>query len=198
MSGAVKIFLETGKKTTPEFVFIKTLLRSIGKSVADEDIECLDGWTNLEKIFAQQVRKPEIEKILIVFDADFVRNNGGFEYRKKDLETVINRSSQAELFLFPNNADDGDFETLLAQIVNKENNERFFDCFSDFEKCLGDSYRQPNLKAKLYSYINLQKKLSSQERDKLGRGEWLFEDKRFWNLDHPSLDTLKEFFLRNI
>ena len=198
MSGRIKIFLETGKKTTPEFVFIKTLLRSIGKPVDDEDIECLDGWTNLKKIFAQQVRKPEIEKILIVFDADFVRNNGGFEYRKKDLETVINRSSQAELFLFPNNADDGDFETLLAQIVNKENNERFFDCFSDFEKCLGDSYRQPNLKAKLYSYINLQKKLSSQERDKLGRGEWLFEDKRFWNLDHPSLDTLKEFFLRNI
>lgn len=198
MSGRIKIFLETGKKTTPEFVFIKTLLRSIGKPVDDEDIKCLDGWTNLEKIFAQQVRKPEIEKILIVFDADFVRNNGGFEYRKKDLETVINRSSQAELFLFPNNADDGDFETLLAQIVNKEDNERFFDCFSDFEKCLGDSYRHPNLKAKLYSYINLQKKLSSQERDKLGRGEWLFEDKRFWNLDHPSLDTLKEFFLRNI
>lgn len=198
MSGRIKIFLETGKKTTPEFVFIKTLLRSIGKPVDDEDIKCLDGWTNLEKIFAQQVRKPEIEKILIVFDADFVRNNGGFEYRKKDLETVINRSSQAELFLFPNNADDGDFETLLVQIVNKEDNERFFDCFSDFEKCLGDSYRHPNLKAKLYSYINLQKKLSSQERDKLGRGEWLFEDKRFWNLDHPSLDTLKEFFLRNI
>lgn len=198
MSGAVKIFLETGKKTTPEFVFIKTLLRKIGKPVADDDIKTLDGWTNLETILAQQSRKPEIEKILIVFDADSVQNGGGFTSRKEELERVINGNSKTKLFLFPNNSADGDFETLLEQIANKANNERFFDCFSDFEKCLGDSYRHPNLKAKLYSYINLQKKLSSQERDKLGRGEWLFEDKRFWNLDHPSLDTLKEFFLRNI
>ncbi|MBR5623135.1 MAG: hypothetical protein IKW49_08130 [Opitutales bacterium] len=198
MSGNVKIFLETGKKTTPEFVFVKTLLQRIGKPVADDNIVCLGGWTTLEKIFAQQSQKPDVEKILIVFDADYAQNGGGFASRRKELEGVINGSSKAKLFLFPNNSDDGDFETLLNRIVNLADNERFFDCFSDFEKCLGGAYLHPNLKAKLYSYINLQKEFSTQERDRLGRGEWLFEDKRFWDLDHPALDALKIFFKGNL
>lgn len=198
MSGNVKIFLETAKKTTPEFVFIKTLLRKIGKPVTDDNIACLGGWTNLEKIFPQQSQKPDVEKILIVFDADSAENGGGFASRRKELEGIINGNPKAKLFLFPNNSDDGDFETLLERIVNLADNERFFDCFSDFEKCLGDAYRHPNLKAKLHSYINLQKGLSTQKRDRLGRGEWLFEDKRFWNLDHPALDALKSFFEENL
>lgn len=198
MSGNVKIFLETGKKTTPEFVFIKTFLKYIGRPIDADNIVCVAGWTNLEKVFSQQSRKPEIEKILIVFDADSPRNGGGFASRRKELENVVNGNPKAELFLFPNNSDDGDFETLLERIANQASNERFFDCFSDFEKCLGDAYRHPNLKAKLYSYINLQKDLSSQERDSLGRGEWLFENNRFWNLNHPALDALKDFFLKNI
>ena len=198
MSGNVKIFLETGKKTTPEFVFIKTLLEKIGKPVTDDNIARLGGWTNLEKIFSQQSQKPDVEKILIVFDADSAENGGGFASRRKELEGIINGNPKAKLFLFPNNSDDGDFETLLNRIVNLADNERFFDCFSDFEKCLGGAYLHPNLKAKLYSYINLQKELSTQERDRLGRGEWLFEDKRFWDLEHPALDALKSFFKENL
>lgn len=193
MSGAVKIFLETGKPQTPEFVFVKKLLAHIGKPLEDTDITCVGGWTNLGKMFSQQVRKPEIEKILIIFDADSPANGGGFASRRSELDKIVAGNAKAKIFLFPNNRDDGDFETLLARIANETGNERFFDCFSDFETCLGDAYIHPDLKAKMFSYICFQKELSSSERNHLGRGEWLFDDKKYWDLDSAALDALKDF-----
>lgn len=201
MSEAVKIFLEAGKGDTSEAVFVKTFLKYLGKSIADEDFVFVGGWKKLEEVFSPQSRKPEIEKILIVFDADSSDKDGktgGFAARKAELDRIVDGNAKTKIFLFPNNCDDGDFETLLERIANKEENERFFDCFSDFEKCLGDAYEHPNLKAKMFSYINLQKKLSCSQRKKLGRGQWLFDDKKYWDLDSSALEPLKEFFAENL
>lgn len=198
---SVKIFLETEKGETPEAVFVETFLRHIGKPIENEgiEIETLGGWTKLKNMFSQQSRKPEIEKILIIFDADSSAadpKTGGFVARRAELERIVAGNAKTEIFLFPNNHDDGDFETLLERIANKDDNKRFFGCFSDFELCLGKDYKHPDLKAKMFSYINLQKDLSRAQRRRLRRGQWLFDDKNYWNLDSSALAPLKEFFVK--
>ncbi len=210
MKKIVKIFLETGELETSEAVFIETLLRTrFGKKLGvDFEIVPVGGWTKLEEKLGRLPEKLglEIEKILIVFDADSPgKANGGVGNRTNAIRKIIDarnlsyeQREKIDVFLFPDNHDDGDFETLLERIVNKGDNTRFFDCFSDFEKCLGDAYEHPNLKAKMHSYINLQKGLSRSQRDGLGRGRWLFDDKKYWDLDSSALEPLKEFFSKNL
>lgn len=103
-----------------------------------------------------------------------------------------------DLFLYPNNQDDGVFENLLERLMQKEKHSRFFDCFTDYENCLGDEYVSPDLKGKLHTYMSAQKSLSNKERKNLGSGQWLFDDERFWNLDSEDLKPLREFFMSNI
>ena len=52
-------------------------------------------------------------KNLILFDADSADNDGGYSKRKQYIEKVISdKSINSDIFLFPNNQDDGDLETL--------------------------------------------------------------------------------------
>lgn len=191
-----KIFLETGKKTTSEYVFVRTLLSSMGFDKEKYDIECVDGKDNLKNA-STQMKKNTIEGgvNLIVFDADTIQNKGGFDKRKAELEQDFdNFDINAKLFLFPNNADDGDFESLLENLVQKNTHQNFFDCYGDYETCLGNLYQSPNRKGKLHTYISAQKDLKTDQRRHLGQGEWLFDDSRFWNLEAEYLSPLIKFF----
>ena len=63
---------------------------------------------------------------LILFDADTVLNSGGFDKRKAELEQKLkDLDINAKLFLFPNNKDDGDFESLLEELVQKNTHQIF-------------------------------------------------------------------------
>lgn len=159
------------------------------------ELVCVDGWTNLAKV-ANSFRACTMSggTNLIVFDADSQRNGGGFQSRMDYINQVITQESLiAEVFLFPNNADDGDFESLLEKLTQTAGHKVFFDCFHDYETCLGDNYIAPNCKAKLFSYVSSQKLLSNSQRKKLGKGEWLFEDASLWDMNVPYLDALKDF-----
>ena len=64
----IKIFIEAGKPSTSEYVFIKTLVtRILDIDSGKFKIECVDGKDNL----------------VIVFDADFPANKGGFKVRQE-------------------------------------------------------------------------------------------------------------------
>ena len=41
-------------------------------------------------------------------------------------------------------------------------------------------------------------KLPRKLRDRLGRGDWLFEDINFWDLNVTDLDPLKSFLAANL
>lgn len=196
----IKIFLETGKNTTSEYVFIRTLLSSMGFDKEKYDIECVNGKDNLKN--ASTLMKGNTIQggtNLIVFDADTVLNSGGFDKRKAELEQKLkDLDINAKLFLFPNNKDDGDFESLLEELVQKNTHQKFFDCYGDYETCLGNLYQSPNRKGKLHTYISAQKDLTKKERSHLGEGEWLFNDSRFWNLEAEYLTPLKQFFKNNM
>lgn len=192
-----KIFLETGKNTTSEYVFVHTVAKRLGLNVS---LECVNGKDNLKNI-VNQLKDNTISggKNLIVFDADSPQNGGGFNVRQSEIQSFLQKEGiDAQVFLFPDNSSDGDFETLLLQLARKDINQQFFDCFSDYEKCLGSAYFAPDLKAKVYTYVSSQKSLTKAQRDNIGKGEWQFLNPNIWDLDSDALRPLIDFLKLNV
>lgn len=188
------IFLETGKPATSEAVFIKTLIENLGYNISSNKVEFVNGYKNLVNVIPTiKARCAEGGKVVIIFDADSLGNNGGYETRKKEIEEVLGENNaQAELFLFPNNEEDGDFETLLEHLMQKTKHAKMLDCYADYEECLGNDYVHPNLKGKIFTYISAMK-MSSSKRRKLGNGEWMFDNAEYWSLESDYLKPLKAF-----
>jgi hypothetical protein len=147
-----RIYLETGSKKTSEYVFIRTLLEDVlnfDKSKYAVEIECVGGKDNLPNVTNKMIDTTlgEGGTNLIIFDADSQAKakDGGCIKRKKALQQILDsKGVQAEIFLFPNDKDDGDVETLLEKLMRKDLHEKFFDCYNDYETCLGDDYVRPD------------------------------------------------------
>ena len=90
----------------------KTLIENLGYNISSNKVEFVNGYKNLVNVIPTiKARCAEGGKVVIIFDADSLGNNGGYETRKKEIEEVLGENNaQAELFLFPNNEEDGDFE----------------------------------------------------------------------------------------
>ncbi|MFC2512069.1 MAG: DUF3226 domain-containing protein [Prevotella denticola] len=172
----------------------KTLIENLGYNISSNKVEFVNGYKNLVNVIPTiKARCAEGGKVVIIFDADSLGNNGGYETRKKEIEEVLGENNaQAELFLFPNNEEDGDFETLLEHLIQKEKHTQMLDCYADYETCLGNDYVHPNLKGKIFTYISAMK-MSSSKRRKLGNGEWMFDNAEYWSLESDYLKPLKEF-----
>ena len=196
----IKIFIEAKDNRTSEYHFVDDYVgKRLGIPKDEYSIESVNGWGNLKNMGpALRLSTLEGNKNLIIFDADTTQNDGGFEKRKKQILDILKElGADAELFLFPNNHDDGMFENLLKNIMVYDNHEQFFDCYNDYTKCLGDSYIHPNLKGEVFTYISSMKSLPNKTRKNLGHGDWLFTNKEYWNLDFDYLEPLKEFILSN-
>lgn len=172
----------------------KTLIENLGYNISSNKVEYVNGYKNLVNVIPTiKARCAEGGKVVIIFDADSLGNNGGYETRKKEIEEVLGENNaQAELFLFPNNEEDGDFETLLEHLIQKEKHAQMLDCYADYETCLGNDYVHPNLKGKIFTYISAMK-MSSSKRRKLGNGEWMFDNAEYWSLESDYLKPLKAF-----
>lgn len=192
------IYIEAGKERTTEYHFVKTYLEHL--RLSDFSIVCVNGKDNLPNLdmkFEDARRSGDTN--IIIFDADSPANGGGFAKRGAEINEMLKTMGQeAEVFLFPNNSGDGDFETLLLQLVRREEHRRFFDCYEDYERCLGGDYLSPNRKGKVFTYTSAQKGLSRKERNALGSGDLQFANTAFWNLDAACLEPLKTFVLDNI
>ena len=188
------IFLETGKPATSEAVFIKTLIENLGYNMSSNKVEFVNGYKNLINVIPTiKARCAEDVKVIIIFDADSPGNNGGYYTRREEIEKILDENkTQAELFLFPNNDEDGDFETLLEHLMQKTKHAKMLDCYTDYENCLGNDYVHPNLKGKIFTYISAMKMTNSKRR-KLGNGKWMFDNAEYWNLESDYLKPLKDF-----
>lgn len=196
-----RLFIEAGHEKTPEYVFLDTLIQDLGFTQEQYKIICIGGKNNLVNA-ANKFKENTLEgeKNLIVFDADTPATGCGFQATLQRIQQELeNNEMQADgIFLFPNNADDGILENLLEQLMQKKTHSHWVDCYNDYEFCLGDQYLTPNLKGKLFTYISAQKTLSNTKRDKLGRGQWQFNDPKYWDLNVPALQPLKDFLSKNI
>lgn len=194
----IKIFIEAQRDTTPEYNFISTLLNVLGIDKDVYKIEPLGGKDNLHNAknqFLQNSLEGGIN--LIIFDADYEGNGGGFNRRKNELtDKITDLGIDARLFLWPNNCDDGDFERVLEDVARKDLHKRFFDCFGDYESCLGPDYQTPNRKGKFHTYITAMK-LTAKQRNMIGKGQWLFDNPELWNMNSSALAPLKEFLVNS-
>ncbi len=115
-------------------------------------VKDVTGKDNLSK------RLLEIEqyaKTLIIFDAD-----KDYESNKKEILKVVSKTKQTiseeQIFLFPNNQDDGDLETLLLEIAK---HDEFLKCFEGYLECLKSKEHHGPIKNirknMLYAYLEV-------------------------------------------
>lgn len=203
-----KIFIEAKNKNTVESHFLQAI---IDLFFPEKEVEFIymNGIGNLfsETILNQiSLAKENNEQVLVLADADTISKGYGYAKRQKEIETGMQRYSiQFSYFLYPNNHDDGDIEILIESAARHDLHSIFFDCFEDYEKCVSGAkdangnplYNTPNLKGKLHTYISSQQ-LTKKQRDKLGNGNWLFDNPNYWNLYVDALQSLKDFLEQNL
>ena len=149
----VCIFIESDKETTNEGHFVRHMATLVYAGNSKEiEIVGTGGYTNLKKFAVQMQRNTDNGiKNLVIFDADFP-HTGGFEKRNLKLLNLKEKEKvDFELFLFPNNQDDGTFEHLLEHLATEEH-KGLLECFEGYESCIrgrnNPKYVSPDQKAK--------------------------------------------------
>ena len=128
MSKVVHIFVEGNA----DVKFISDYISHI--KLTGAKIHGLSGWTDIKNMRTDITRyKDENDNVLVIFDADTNKNKGGFVTRKKQIEDYA--LPLDDIFLFPDNQNDGELEDLLENIIN-DKNKPIFDCWEEYETCL--------------------------------------------------------------
>ncbi|OOQ26101.1 hypothetical protein B0X57_08395, partial [Helicobacter pylori] len=90
-------------------------------------VRSTNGKDNLSSKLLLETEK--YDKTLIIFDAD-----KNYESNKKEiLSKTQQKITEEQIFLFPNNQDDGDLETLLLEIAK---HKEIIQCFKRYLKCI--------------------------------------------------------------
>ncbi|GAA8009591.1 hypothetical protein HpCS36_02480 [Helicobacter pylori] len=113
-------------------------------------VQNVDGKGNLSK---RLLEIEKYDKTLIIFDAD-----KDYESNKKEILKIVSKTkqiiSEEQIFLFSNNQDDGDLETLLLEIAN---HKEFINCFESYLDCIKKKEHYKPIKnirkSKWYAYL---------------------------------------------
>lgn len=148
-----------------------------------------EGWTNLQLV-APKFREASNKQVknIVVFDSD-----GDFEDRRTQLFQQRNLLSiEFELFLFPNNLDNGCFEDILLRLV-QPSKQFILNCFDGYYECINNNNLNFNmpLKSKVFAYLE-----ATQQPLKIEKVD--FTNTEFWNLEHEDLSPLKNFLENTI
>lgn len=206
----IKIFIESGvtvaktkgKRTTNEADFlVKLVTHYFPKATLpiDYDVVGVNGWTNIiNQVYDFNLNTDEGGTNIVIFDADEELNGGGFGKRKTLLENLKKELGiEFELFLWPNNKDNGDFELLLSQVINCKH-QCLLDCYDEFENSVRqhdpneEKYITPGRKGKMYTYETLHKGLLKYAKA-IKDGYWQFDNPEYWNLDSEHIKPLVDF-----
>lgn len=126
----ILIFVEGSR----DKVFLEVYLYFLGNfPIKNFKVKDVTGKDNLSK---RLLETEKYAKTLIIFDAD-----KNYESNKKEILTVVSKTKQTiseeQIFLFPNNQDDGDLETLLLEIAK---HKEIIQCFKRYLKCIECKY----------------------------------------------------------
>ncbi len=140
---------------------------------------------------------------LIIFDADASAEDAREEIAN-ELSAINIPSNQYALFLFPNNQDAGDLETLLEHIVPPKNLP-IFECWEKYEECLRHKatplvrpaplppLTTPARKTKIYGYLEALLGTSEAEKKKIKEASREYRNAEHWDLNAIYLNPLKQF-----
>lgn len=166
------------------------------------------GYTNIKKHTILSEENRDNEGInLVVFDADSSTQPDGGVLKRKEYITAQNIFVD-DVFLFPNNTDDGDIEILLEQIVNP-NHQQIINSFNRFQEDIGSKdftttpdvckYIVPAQKSKIFAYADILKnsyaehKNSAKNISLLDTRVYCLPDTDFWDLESEALLPLIQF-----
>jgi hypothetical protein len=96
------------------------------------------------------------------------------------------------LYLFPNNTDNGNLESLLAEIAV---DRKIMDCFLEYEKCV-TGHPKPLNDSRIYSYLDmvLYPNHKNHAGKDLRKEEFRnYKNSAHWNLEHEYVNPLREF-----
>lgn len=139
-------------------------------------------------------------KISIIQDADNPKKeNGGVENRMKYLDDFKNEKGiDFSIFLFPNNKEDGDLETLLLRITNKSKYDTADGCYEKYIECTSKFSNQDFVdelrenKSKVFNYFR-----TYYGMDK-AKEENRYYETDYWDFNHKDLEPLKDYINSNI
>ncbi|MEY4928090.1 MAG: hypothetical protein RI894_2526 [Bacteroidota bacterium] len=160
-----------------------------------------NGWSNLtSKHFFRDMRNLVDEDggtNLVIFDADKTgqqgTNSGGFEHRRAAIEKYKSvHNVDFELFLFPNNQEDGTLEALIRKIV-PEKMKPVLNCLEGFNNCINKIAEEENITITAYA----KEKIDTYKNIVLGRQannrETSFLNDKLWDLNMEGIKPLKDF-----
>jgi hypothetical protein len=198
---AVKIFVEgiADEKFLRDYILAK-----YNKAVGNENIILTNGWTNIKsgKSDGERIRNEFIKNTdnaginLLIFDAD----NNFSERLNEIMGWKIKNNLEFEIFLWPNNSTNGEFEIVLENIINPLNSP-VFECWDQYENCLKTKSVQgrvnplttPAKKTKIYGYLEALLGDSKSQKKKIKERNRDYTNVQHWNLDSSYLDPLKNF-----
>ena len=191
----VKLFIEG----VADRKFLQDVVLNFFKKKLDTkaDFVELGGYTNIDNADVLfQSNSDSGGTNLLFLDTDYPNTNGGFEKRFR--ETIAKKAElniDFELFLFPNQHDDGDLEVLLERIINPAHQD-IFDCWADYEGCLSArarNYTVPARKTKIYGYMEALHGTSKSQKEKAKEQNRDYLNAAHWDLNNQALARLVEF-----
>lgn len=209
----IRIFIESGvnqaeksgKETTDEKDFVEKFIQHhFPKYKLSKDYEVFgtggkDKLHKFQTILQENTFNGGIN--LVIYDADSHHNGGGYSKRKIHYNTHKKTLDiEFDLFLWANNHSDGDFETMLMQIILPKH-KGLIDSFNQYAKRIRRmsrgkiKYKIPGNKGCIHSYISAMP-MKRKEKELFAKGYWGFENKDYWNLDSEYLLPLKKFLGR--
>ncbi len=134
-------------------------------------------------------------KVFVIQDADNQnKENGGVNNRIEYLNKFkTEKGIDFSIFLFPNNKDDGDLETLLLRIKNESKYNITHDCYIKYIECISKFSNQNFIhelkedKNKVFNYISTYYGMdNAKEQNRCYEID-------YWDLNHNELKPLKMF-----
>lgn len=141
-------------------------------------------------------------RVCIVFDADKSYTNT-LDRLRDELENLANR---VDIFLFPNNKDSGELETLLIDIARQP---QFIECFDNYVECVKSKdidntnvVDNINKKSKMFAYREVSglekyiKKLKDDDKTPRNFLETNEIFNQYFDFDSPKLEPLRKFLCK--
>jgi hypothetical protein len=173
--------------------FLKDYIEgTLGFPVTDEYFDTLGSWSGyktggvLKKSFIENQENDNIS--IVILDAD----NNIEDRRNEVLKDFTEFNTAIELFLFPNNSDNGELENLLAKIAKER---KLIECFEGYEKCI-EGYERPVNKSKIFAYLDAllpHNNKDNNKKDLIQEANRDYRNISHWDLNHEYLNPLKEF-----
>ncbi|EMJ41367.1 hypothetical protein HMPREF1432_00505 [Helicobacter pylori GAMchJs114i] len=143
-------------------VFLEVYLYFLGNfPIKNFKVQNIKGKDNLSE---RLLEIEKYDKTLIIFDADIKKesqeSDAGFDNKLKHIYEKFQEKGidfpKEQIFLFPNNQDDGDLETLLFKIAK---HDEFLKCFEGYLECIKSKEHYKPIKDirknMLYAYLEL-------------------------------------------